>query len=234
MAEGLRRPYTVLSCGVSLDGFLDDASEDRLVLSNRDDLDRVDELRAGCDAILVGAATVRHDDPRLLVRAAERVARRRAAGLPDQPIKVTVTNRAKLDPQSRFFTVGSAPRWVYCASDTCDAAAQQLPRATVIDAGRPVTMRRVSADLFARGVRRLMVEGGSDVHTQFLAGHLADELQLAIAPLFVGEPGATRFVGPGPFPFAGDHRACLLESRRVGDMVLLRYALSARAECEAR
>lgn len=228
-----RRPYTVLSCGVSLDGFLDDASDERLVLSNPADLDRVDEVRAGCDAILVGAATVRHDDPRLLVRSPERVVRRRAAGLPEQPMKVTVTNRAKLDPESRFFTVGSAPKLVYCASDTCDMASQQLPRATVIDAGRPVALRWVSEDLHARGVRRLMVEGGGDVHTQFLAGRLADELQLVVAPIFVGKPGATRFVGPGPFPFNGDHRACLMESRPIGDVVLLRYALSARAEREA-
>ena len=100
------RPYTLLSCGMSLDGYLDDASDERLLLSNDADFDRVDEVRAGCDAILVGAATVRNDDPRLLVRDPERVARRRAAGLPAQPLKVTVTDRAKLDPEARFFTAG--------------------------------------------------------------------------------------------------------------------------------
>ena len=50
------RPYTLLSCGMSLDGFLDDASDERLLLSNDADFDRVDEVRAGSDAILVGAA----------------------------------------------------------------------------------------------------------------------------------------------------------------------------------
>ena len=61
-------------------------------------------------------------------------------------------------------------------------------------------MRRVSEDLHARGVRRLMVEGGGEVHTQFLTAGLADELQLVVAPLFVGDPSATRFVGDGRFP----------------------------------
>ena len=226
MAE---RPYTLLSCGMSLDGFLDDAGDERLLLSNDADFDRVDEVRAGADAILVGAATVRHDDPRLQVRAADRVARRRTAGRPAQPVKITVTNRAKLDPDARFFTVGDGPKLVYCASDTVEMALEQLsPVATVIDGGRPVELRRVSEDLHTRGVRRLMVEGGGEVHTQFLTEGLADELQLVVAPIFVGHPEATRFVGAGRFPFSGKRRARLVESRPIGDVVLLRYALSDR------
>ena len=62
------RPYTVLSVGMSIDGYIDSAGEDRLLLSNAADLDRVDEVRAWSDAIMVGASTVRNDDPRLLVR----------------------------------------------------------------------------------------------------------------------------------------------------------------------
>lgn len=223
------RPYTLLSCGMSLDGFLDDASERRLLLSNDDDFDRVDEVRAGADAILVGATTVRNDDPRLQIRCRDRVVRRRAAGRAPQPLKVTVTNRAKLDPEARFFTVGDQPKLVYCASDTVAMAAEHLSRvATVVDGGRPVRMRRVSEDLHARGVRRLMVEGGGEVHTQFLSEGLADELRLVVAPLFVGQREATRFVGPGRFPFSGSRRARLVESLAIGDVVLLRYALSPR------
>ena len=62
------RPYTLLSCGMSIDGYIDTATEERLVLSNDADLDRVDAVRADSDAILVGAATLRNDNPRLLVR----------------------------------------------------------------------------------------------------------------------------------------------------------------------
>lgn len=226
MAE---RPYTVLSCGVSLDGYLDDGSDERLVLSNAADLDRVDEVRAGSDAILVGAATVRNDNPRLQVRDAGRVARRRAAGRTDQPLKVTVTERAKLDPESRFFTAGSGPKLVYCASDTVAMASAYLRHvATVVDAGLPVSLRAVSEDLHARGVRRLMVEGGGQVHTQLLAEGLADELQIAVAPIFVGTTDATRFVGPARFPWSATNRAELVETRAIGDVALLRYALSAR------
>lgn len=226
MAE---RPYTVLSCCVSLDGYLDDASERRLVLSNAADLDRVDALRAGCDAILVGAATVRNDDPRLLVRSDARRAGRVRRGLPPSPVRVTVTEHAKLDPQGRFFTVGDAARLVYCATAAVAEARQVLGRlAGVVDAGETVTMRSLSRDLGGRGVRRLLVEGGGTVLTQFLTEGLADELQLAVAPIFVGDPAAIRFVAAGTFPWCRDRRARLAGSRQVGDVVLLRYALSDR------
>ena len=59
------RPYTLLSCALSIDGYLGSATPRRLELSNDADFDRVDAVRASCDAILVGAATVRHDNPRL-------------------------------------------------------------------------------------------------------------------------------------------------------------------------
>ena len=85
------RPYTILSCGISLDGYLDAATQDRLVLSNEADLARVDQVRAECDAILVGAATVRNDNPRLVVRNPQLRQRRLMRGLGETPMKVTVT-----------------------------------------------------------------------------------------------------------------------------------------------
>jgi 5-amino-6-(5-phosphoribosylamino)uracil reductase len=83
-------------------------------------------------------------------------------------------------------------------------------------------------DLAARGVRRLMVEGGGSVHTQFLTAGLADELQLVVAPLFVGDSRANRFVGDGRFPWNPLQRAKLAEVRQIDDVALLRYALSPR------
>src|SRR3954471_4838828 len=97
------RPYTLLSCGVSIDGYLGSASPQRLRLSNDADFDRVDEVRASCDAILVGAATVRNDNPRLLVRSPARREKRLSRGLCASPIKVTVTGRGELDAGADFF-----------------------------------------------------------------------------------------------------------------------------------
>ncbi|WP_203740838.1 RibD family protein [Actinoplanes cyaneus] len=228
MAE---RPYTLLSCGMSIDGYLDDTTEERLLLSNDADFDRVDEVRAGCDAILVGAATIRQDNPRLLVRSERRRAARIARGEPADPVKVTVTGRCDLDPAAAFFTAGEAEKLVYCATPAVAQARERLGAlATVVDGGDPVDVRLVSADLAARGVRRLMVEGGGTMHTQFLTRDLADELQLVVAPFFVGDSRAPRFVHDGTFPAGPKNRAGLAEVRQIGDVVLLRYALSERFE----
>ena len=223
------RPYTLLSCGVSLDGYLDGVGGERLVLSNEPDLDRVDSVRAASDAILVGAATVRNDNPRLLVRTPARQEARVARGLAPSPIKVTVTERAQLDAGADFFATGDSEKLVYCASAAVADACDRLGTvATVVDGGQPVDLRWLSEDLYTRGVRRLMVEGGGTMHTQFLASGLADELQLVVAPFFVGDSRARRFVGDGAFPWNPDRRAALAEVRRIGDVVLLRYALSPR------
>ena len=225
----LERPYTLLSCALSIDGYLGAATSRRLELSNDADFDRVDAVRASCDAILVGAATVRNDNPRLLVRSKARRNERAARGLAPSPIKVTVTERVQLDTYAEFFTTGDTDKLVYCASArVADARSRLGPVATVVDGGQPVEMRRISEDLGARGVQRLMVEGGGKVHTQFLTDNLADELQLVVAPFFVGDSRAPRFVSDGRFPWNPDRRASLAEVRQLGDVVLLRYALSSR------
>ncbi len=223
------RPYVLLSCGMSIDGYLDDVHRQRLLLSNDADFDRVDEVRAGCDAILVGAGTIRQDNPRLLVRSAQRRAARAARGQQPTPIKVTLTSSCDLDPNARFFTVGDVDKLVYCATPGLSAARERLgDAATVIDGGDPVAVPGVVADLAARGVARLMVEGGGSIHTQFLTAGLVDELQLVVAPFFVGDSRAPRFVGDGEFPWGPTSRAVLAEVRQIGDVVLLRYALSDR------
>jgi 5-amino-6-(5-phosphoribosylamino)uracil reductase len=227
------RPYTLLSCGMSIDGYLGSASPRRLELSNDADFDRVDAVRATCDAILVGAATVRHDNPRLLVRAQARREERTSRGLAPSPIKVTVTERVELDPCADFFTTGETEKLVYCPSPRVRHARSRLgPVATVVDGGQPVEMRRVCEDLGDRGVARLMVEGGGKVHTQFLCANLADELQLVVAPFFVGDSRAPRFVSDGRFPWNPGRRATLAEVRQIGDVVLLRYALSRRFQTD--
>jgi 5-amino-6-(5-phosphoribosylamino)uracil reductase len=214
---------------MSIDGYLDSAQVKRLALSNAADFDRVDAVRAGCDAILVGAATVRNDNPRLLVRSPARRAERQARGLPPSPVKVTLTRRGALDPRADFFRAGPAEKLVYCPSDAVPATSGRLgAAATVVDGGAEVEMRRLVEDLSGRGVNRLMVEGGGTVHTQFLTADLADELDLVVAPFFVGDSRARRFVDDGRLPWNPDRRATLAEVRQIGDVVLLRYALSPR------
>lgn len=223
------RPYILLSGAVSLDGYLDDAGPHRLLLSNAADLDRVDALRAQCDAILVGANTLRRDDPHLQLRDGARRDARVASGRRASPLRVTVTRGGVLPVGAHFFASSGEPALVYAAHAAAAALCSALvARAVVVDLGEQPTLDAVVADLHARGVDRLLVEGGGRVFTQFLQGGLVDELRIAVAPIFVGNARAPRFVGDGAFPWCPGCRARLIDVAALGDVAVLRYALSAR------
>lgn len=221
------RPYILLSAAVSIDGHLDTRpGEDRLLLSNKEDFERVDSVRASVDAILVGAGTLRADNPRLLVNSEERRASRIAAGKPEYPLKVTITGTGDLDPGWKFWHHGGDKLVLAVGNDaTAKARANLGDLATVqsvpAEAVWPAALDILGAEY---AVRRLMVEGGGTVHTQLLEAALADELHLVIAPLLVGQPDAVRMLGPASYPGGPAARLRLLETRQIGDVVLLRYA----------
>ncbi len=149
------RPYVLLSAAMSVDGYIDDSGPEPLLLSDAADLDRVDAVRADVDAILVGATTLRRDDPRLQWcvprNAGPRVWPR---GGPPQPLKVTLTGSATSTPRR-----GSSPPGTGPSSSTPQPPGWQRRRtavgavADVVDAGDPLDLHRLLADLAGRGVR---------------------------------------------------------------------------------
>lgn len=217
------RPYVLLSVATSVDGYIDDTTTSRLLLSNGEDFDRVDQVRAESDAILIGAGTMRSDNPRLLVNSEERRAARVAAGKPAYPLKVTISASGDLDADLKFWHHGGE-KLAY----TTDAGEEKLRErlaglADVVSTGSAIDFGALLDDLGVRGIERLMVEGGGQIHTAFLSQGLADEIHLAIAPLVVGDPGAPRFLNPGSYPGGSTRRMHLAEASTIGDVALLRY-----------
>jgi riboflavin-specific deaminase-like protein len=219
----MSKPYVIASCAMSLDGYIDDTTPERLLLSNDADFDRVDQVRAASDAILVGANTIRRDNPRLLVRSQDRRTERLEQGRTETPLKVAIAGTRPLDANASFFTAGNTDKLIYTASPTVRLHRTNVgDHASVVDAGDPLSLRTLLADLSGRGVGQLMIEGGTTIHTQFLAAGLVDELHLVIAPLLVGDPDAPRFVGPACFPNDAANRMTLTELRPIGDVIFAR------------
>lgn len=221
---------------MSVDGRIDDTSPERLRLSNEEDFAEIDELRAGCDAILVGAGTLRADDPRLLVRSSKLRERRRDQGRTENLLKAVVTRKGHLDPEARLFGTGDAGAVVYTGGEGIMSARRRLagrpsadPPAEVVDAGDPPEVEAILTDLAGRGVQRLLVEGGGHIHTMFLTSGMVDELRLAVAPFLVGDASAPRFLMPGTYPFTPEAPMRLVEARKLGDVAVLRYCLKASA-----
>ncbi|POX50021.1 5-amino-6-(5-phosphoribosylamino)uracil reductase [Streptomyces sp. Ru71] len=217
-------PYVLLSAAVSLDGYLDDTGPERLLLSSPTDFDRVDEVRASADAILIGAGTLRADNPRLLVNSPRRRAARVAAGKPEYPLKVMVSASGDLDPAANFWHTGGE-KILYTTLQGAERASRAGLTADIVPLGHRLDWPALLDHLHdSRGVRSLMVEGGGTIHTQLLQRQLADELQLVLSPLLVGDPKAPRLFGPGPYQRG---RLRLLETRQLGDVVLMRYVPTA-------
>lgn len=166
---------------------------------------------------------MRWDNPRLLVNREELRAARVARGLPEYPLKVTVTGSGNLDPELKFWHSGGE-KLAY----TTDAAHPDLAKkldglADVVSLGEELSFPGMLDDLGARGIGRLMVEGGGHIHTAFLSQGLADEIHMAVAPIVVGDASAPRFLNPASFPGGPTRRMHLAEARTIGDVVLLRY-----------
>lgn len=167
-----------LSVAVTADGYLDDRTPARAMISTPEDWAEVLRLRARHDAILVGAETLRHDDPSLSLRDETVRRERQARGLRPDLAKVTLTRSGRLDRALRFFSTGDAERYVF--------APRPLPEldgaATVIVADAPISAGRIVTELEKRGVERLFVEGGAHVLDLFLREGLADMLRIAVNP----------------------------------------------------
>ncbi|MFF2549914.1 RibD family protein [Nocardia sp. NPDC058058] len=216
----------MLSVAVSLDGYIDDIIPERLYLSNDRDFDGVDQLRAESDAILIGAGTVRRDNPRLWLRSQERRDARVAVGKPANLLKVTVTASGDIDPDARMFHhhIEAGKPLVYTTIQESDKIRDKLSAvADVVGIAEADFWGTLLDDLGRRGIEQLIVEGGTHIHTAFLEAGLADELRYAVTPLLIGQSDAPRFVNPAEFPGGTRRRLEFIDATTLDDVVVLRY-----------
>ncbi len=173
-----------LSCAVSADGYLDDVSSERAVLSSPEDLAAVLALRAKMDMIVVGAETLRRDDPSLATRGEQNVKARRAAGKPDHPIKMVVTRSGNIPADRAFFRDGNAEKIVLSQTEVETPGTLELFEGSVVEA-----IIRVAE---SRGARDVMIEGGAQLLQQ--AADHTRSLRLAVSPRRLGERGHARLI----------------------------------------
>jgi riboflavin-specific deaminase-like protein len=216
---GADRPFTYLSMVETVDGRagLDGRSA---TLGDDADTEMLLELRMCADAVLIGTGTLRAEGYDKLVRAPERRARRHSAGLPEDPSAVVISRRGDIPWDAGLFAAAGQPVLVYTGAplEVPDVAAE----VEVVRLAEP-SPAAVLADLHARGVRRLLCEGGATLNAQLLRASLVDELFLTLAPLVTGDKDEPTVVA-GRLPAVAH-----LELRwvlRHGDELLLRYALA--------
>lgn len=220
---------------MTLDGYIDDTTNNRLILSSPEDRSAVDRLRADVDAILVGAETLRKDDPSLRVRDQQLIESRSARGMSAQPMRVVLTRSAVLPRSARFFADDDgADRVVFVAGTggRPDVDAEilniELPDGC---ASTRTFLERVLATLVSRQVKTVLVEGGGRTASSFLAEGLVDRLRIAIAPRVLGEAAAPRFIPGAPSLPARPHERGfrVTSAYLLGEMFVVEACLAADA-----
>lgn len=188
------RPEVIVKFATSFDGCFDDTSPQRVRFSGEDDIAAVDALRAECDAILVGAETLRRDNPRLLLRSEAFRQQRREAGKSPDPLRVCLTGSGMLPADSVFFRSGEGARLVYTNPQASDALTRALEgkAEVVVLRHAEAPLAELLADLHQRGVRKLLLEGGPNLIGQFLRADLVDTFRIAVSSRIIGERSAPR------------------------------------------
>jgi riboflavin-specific deaminase-like protein len=164
----------------TLDGRIATLSGSSRWIGGRGDILHTHRLRALCHAVVVGAGTVRHDDPLLTTRE--------CAG-PD-PVRVVLDTDRRLDPGRRVFAGdGGPPTLLACAEDAPGpdrlgaAEVVRLPREPATGGLHLPALLRLLA---SRGLTRMFVEGGGVTVSRFLAAGCLDRLHVTVAPVLLG------------------------------------------------
>lgn len=182
------RPYVIINVAASADGKIDAHERRGAAISSERDRERVDELRASVDAVMVGSRTLHDEDPRLTVRSEAWRAARVARGEPPNPAKVAIASHLDLDPECRFLTSGPARVILFVPCGVSDISLPADVELHVVGDER-VDLAEAMAVLTRLGIRRVLVEGGGTINFELLRLRLVDELHVFVAPLVFG--GAT-------------------------------------------
>jgi len=197
----MNRPFVFINVAMTADGKLDTFERKGSAISSQGDKERVDQMRAGADAIMVGGRTLLDEDPKLTVKSEVLRAERVASGLSPNPMKVGIVTKANIKAESNFLNAGPADVVIFTTHRTSkeDLARLKSQRVDVyMDATDQVDLQRALAVLREIGVERLMVEGGSTLNFELLRLGLVDEVTAYVAPMiFGGESAPTLAAGSG-------------------------------------
>lgn len=153
-----RRPFVIAKCGMSLDGRLSPPPGETRWITSAASRRHAHQLRAQVDAILIGAGTLRADNPRLTVRGV------RGA---KQPWRIVLSRSGSLPRQAHLFADRFAERTIICNERNLDAALR---------------------DLGEKEITSVLIEGGGEILGHALDQRLVDKVQLYVGPIFTGGP----------------------------------------------
>jgi 2,5-diamino-6-(ribosylamino)-4(3H)-pyrimidinone 5'-phosphate reductase len=221
--------HVVVNAAISIDGKLSTRRREQVAISGERDFERVSELRANNDAILVGIGTVLADDPHLVVEGSYRK-RRQDQGLIPTPHRIIIDSRARTPTDAEVLD-DEAPTYIIVSESapTSRQADLEVEGANVMIAGRDrVSMPAALSALADSGMSSIMVEGGGEIIFSLFEANLVDELSVYVGSMLIGGRDAPTLAdGDG---FIDDPTQLQLTSvKQIDDGVLLQYDVEATA-----
>jgi len=213
------RPHVTLKAAMTLDGRIADVHGASQWITGEAARREAHRLRSEADAIIVGVETALRDDPALTVRL-ERP-------WPREPYRVVLDTSGRTPPAARLISAGTASRAVVVVGRRAPderTRALEATGATVIrvsESNARVDVGQALAGLFARDVRAVLVEGGSEVHAAFLEAGLVDRVAVFVAPRLLGGRAAPGVVGGVGRALKDSIRLRDLTARSLGDDLLI-------------
>lgn len=215
------RPFVFINSAVSVDGKISSFLHRQVRISGKEDLTRVDLLRASSDAIMVGIGTVLADDPGLRVKSEQLRKERLERGTYENPLRVVADSLARTPPDAEVLGDGcviavsraAPPERVATLSESCKIFVSGVDRVDLVG---------LMSFLHGIGVKRLMVEGGSTLNWSVISAGLVDEIYVYIGNMLIGGEVAPSMLGGDGFS-VNFPKLELISLERLGEGVLLRW-----------
>jgi diaminohydroxyphosphoribosylaminopyrimidine deaminase/5-amino-6-(5-phosphoribosylamino)uracil reductase len=204
-------PFVLLKAAMTLDGKLATAARESQWITTEAAREKSLALREEFDAVLVGSGTIKADNPRLS----------RRLKLSDTPwTRVVLDGDGEVPPHAQVLVDGGRTI-LFTSSPPLDRA----PGLEVIPTEGRTDMQRVLGELFARGIRSVLVEGGALVHSDLIARELWQKMVIFVAPMVVGGHEAPAiFTGPPAMRLTDAHRFRFDRAEFVGrDLMIVAY-----------
>ena len=226
----MNRPFTFINSAMSADGKLSTKERKQVKISGSVDFDRVDELRATSDAVMVGIGTVLADDPSLTVKSEERREARKAAGLEENPMRIVVDSRARIPIDADIFKKGNGTRIIAVSNSApSERIAALKEKAVILTAGEErVDLYELAGKLKEMGINRLMIEGGASLNWAMISNGLVDEIYCFVGNLIIGGATSPTFVDGIGFAESEVMKLELKSVEKIEDGVLLKWRVGGR------
>lgn len=227
------RPHVIVNVAMSADGKISTRERRQVRISGSQDFSRVDRLKAGCDAVMVGIGTVLADDPSLTVKSDECRRYRRDHGWDEHPVRIVVDSSARTLPYSAVLNKGDGKRVIAVARIADPGRVSVLrSKATMILAGEDnVDLALLMDNLGAMGIHRIMVEGGGTLIGGLIRAGLVHEIFTYIGNIIIGGKDAPTLAdGEGFIQESAFTRLILNDVQRIDNGILLHWKMMKAGE----